>query len=124
DGEHELLTGSRPGADRIAAARDLAADTGGVVLLKGATTVVADPTGAALVVTAGGRRLATAGTGDVLNGIIAALLAHGLPAPTAAAAAAHLHGRAAARGPARGLVAGDVAELLPAALADLAAGAP
>ena len=63
-----LLTGAPPGADRIAAARRLAADTGAVVLLKGPATVVADPGGDVLVVAAGDARLATAGTGDVLAG--------------------------------------------------------
>ena len=69
--------GRRPGADRIAAARRLAADTRSVVLLKGPTTVVAEPDGDVLVVVAGDARLATAGTGDVLSGIIGALLATG-----------------------------------------------
>ena len=86
DGEYELLAGAAPGADRIAAARRLAADTGGVVLLKGPATVVADPDGDVLVVAAGDDRLATAGTGDVLAGIIGALLARGLPPFDAAAA--------------------------------------
>ena len=80
----------------------LAAATGAVVLLKGATTVVAAPDGEVLVVTAGDARLATAGTGDVLSGIIAALLARGLDPFRAAAAGAFLHGRAPlGPGPAR-----------------------
>ena len=73
DGEYSLLTGSPPVADRFVAARRLAIDTGCVVLLKGPATVVADPDGRVLVVTAGDERLATAGTGDVLAGIIGAL---------------------------------------------------
>jgi hydroxyethylthiazole kinase-like uncharacterized protein yjeF len=115
DGEFEHLTGGRPGEDRVEAARSLAGDTGAVVLLKGPTTVVADPDGDALLVRAGDARLATAGTGDVLTGTIAALIASGATPFHAAAAGAHLHGRAAMLGPARGLVADDVAEALPAA---------
>ncbi len=113
DGEFELLTGGPPGEDRIESARALAADTGAVVLLKGPTTVVADPAGDVLLVRSGDARLATAGTGDVLTGTIAACLASGAPPLQAAAAGAHLHGRAALLGPDRGLVASDVAELLP-----------
>ena len=78
-----------------------------------ATTVVADPGGAVLLAAAGSPRLATAGTGDVLSGVIGAFLARGVePAPAAAALAAHVHGRAAGARPARGLVAGDLADLL------------
>ena len=86
DGEYTLLSGSQPGIDRMVAARRLAADSGCTVLLKGAATIVADPDGAALVVTAGDARLATAGTGDVLSGIIGALLAAGMRPLHAAAA--------------------------------------
>jgi len=117
DGEFARLAGGPPGADRIAAVRALAARTGAVVLLKGPTTVVADPGGAVLLATAGDARLATAGTGDVLSGVIGALLAAGLDGPRAAALGAHLHGRAAARGPAVGLLAGDLPDLLPGVLA-------
>ena len=80
DGEFGLLTGRRPGADRFAAARRLAADTRTVVLLKGPATIVADPGGDVRVVASGDARLATAGTGDVLAGIIGALLATGMDA--------------------------------------------
>ncbi len=113
DGEYTLIAGRRPGADRIEAARDLARRTQSVVLLKGPATVAANPEGRALVITAGDERLATAGTGDVLAGVIGALLASGVPAFEAAAAGAWIHGQAARRGPARGLVAGDLVELLP-----------
>lgn len=113
DGEYERVAGRRPGPDRVAAARDLAAATGAVVLLKGATTVVAAPAGDVLLSCAGGPHLATAGTGDVLSGVIGAFLAQGLAPLQAAALAAHAHGAAAARGPAVGLVAGDVVDLLP-----------
>ena len=119
DAEFESLAGAPPGDDRLAAVRDLAVRTGCTVLLKGPTTVVADPDGAALLVRAGDQRLATAGTGDVLSGTVAALLALGAPPLRAAAAGAHLHGTAARLGPVRGLVASDVAALLPAAWAHL-----
>jgi NAD(P)H-hydrate epimerase len=121
DGEFARLAGAPPADDRLAAARDLAARTGAVVLLKGRATVVAGPDGTVLVTTTGDERLATAGTGDVLAGVVAALLAGGLPPARAAAAGAFLHGRAGALGWRRGLVAGDLPEAMPAALAEVAA---
>ncbi|MGH9019348.1 MAG: ADP-dependent NAD(P)H-hydrate dehydratase, partial [Acidimicrobiales bacterium] len=122
DGEFASLTGAAPGPDRIQAARSLAAEAGAVVLLKGPTTVVADPGGAGLLVTAGSPRLATAGTGDVLSGTIAAFAARGLPLVEAAGLAAHVHGRAAALGPPEGLVAGDLADLIGRWLSDVRRG--
>jgi NAD(P)H-hydrate epimerase len=119
DGEFRLLCGTPPGSDRLAAARHLAADLQCVVLLKGAATVVAASDGRALIVNAGDARLATAGTGDVLSGIIGALLAQRMAPMEAAAAGAWLHGRAAHYGPSRGLVAGDLPDLLVRVLADL-----
>jgi hydroxyethylthiazole kinase-like uncharacterized protein yjeF len=119
DGEYERLAGARPGADRIASTRALAERTGSVVLLKGSPTIVADPNGEVRVVASGDARLATAGTGDVLSGVIGALLAQGRPALEAAAAGAWLHGRAAHLGPQAGLVAGDLPALLVAALAEV-----
>ncbi len=113
DGEYERLTGSPPGPDRLDAARSLAARVGAVVLLKGPTTVVANPEGEVLISVTGDARLATAGTGDVLSGVIAAFLAQGMDPMRAAGLAAHVHGSAARLGPARGMVAGDVVELLP-----------
>ena len=99
DGELAALAGSGPGPDRIAAARTAAADTKAVVLLKGGPTVVADPDGQTLIAAAGDARLATAGSGDVLTGMIAARLAAFAPVTAAdatrrTAEAAHLHGRA------------------------------
>jgi ADP-dependent NAD(P)H-hydrate dehydratase / NAD(P)H-hydrate epimerase len=119
DGEFARLAGHPPAADRISDARALAEATGAVVLLKGPTTVVAAPEGQVLLSTAGDARLATAGTGDVLSGIIGALLAQGVGALEAAAAGAWLHGRASLEGPARGLVASDLVDGLPAVLAAL-----
>jgi hydroxyethylthiazole kinase-like uncharacterized protein yjeF len=109
--------GFEVGGDRLGAARRLAADLDCVVLLKGDATVVADAGGRAYVNGTGTSWLATAGTGDVLAGIIGALLATGLDAAVAAAAGAHLHGRtgqlAAEHGP---FVAGDLVRRLPAAI--------
>ena len=84
-----------------------------VVLLKGADTLVAAPGEGVLVCTTGTPALATAGSGDVLTGIVAAFLAKGIDARLAAAAAAYAHGRAAELGPERGLIASDLVEALP-----------
>ncbi len=111
-GEFARLAGEPPGGDRVAAVRRLAAATGAVVLLKGSTTIVAEPSGRTLLSTAGSSRLATAGTGDVLSGVIGAFLARGLGPTEAAALAAHVHGRAAEFGHRVGLVAGDLPELV------------
>jgi len=121
DGEYARINGAAPGTDRLAAARALARATGAVVLLKGPLTAVASPSEAApdvLLAAAGGPALATAGSGDVLSGIIGAFLARGLAPLEAAALAAHVHGRAAAGGPAEGLVAGDLPPLVAALLSD------
>ncbi len=117
DGEFARLASGPPGHDRIAATRDLARELEAVVLLKGPTTVVAHPGGSARVVIAGDQRLATAGTGDVLSGIIGALLARGVDPFDAAAAGAWLHATASRSGPAEGLVASDVVGGIPEALA-------
>ncbi len=123
DGEYELLAGRPPGTDRLAAARALAG-TGAVVLLKGPTTVVAAPGGAVHFVTSGDARLATAGTGDVLAGMIGALLAQGTTPLLAASLAAHVHGMAASLLPSVGLIAGDLLGAIPAALASALEPAP
>lgn len=119
DGEFALLTGSPPDDDRIGAAHHLVGLSGAVVLLKGPTSVVAAPDGRTLLVANGDERLATAGTGDVLSGLIAGLLAMGVPAAEAAAGGAWIHAAAAGRRGRRGLVAGDLLEEIPAVLADL-----
>ena len=125
DGEYARIAGSAPGEDRLDAARRLAASTGAVVLLKGPLTAVAGPGDASsvpdvLLSTAGGPALATAGSGDVLSGIIGAFCARGLGPLEAAALGAHVHGRAAALGPSQGLVAGDLPGLLARLLTALA----
>jgi hydroxyethylthiazole kinase-like uncharacterized protein yjeF len=113
-GELARLAGRPPGPDRLAAAREAAARSGAIVLLKGSTTTVAHPDGRALLAAAGDSRLATAGTGDVLSGVVGAFLARGVPAFEAAALAAQVHGQAARTGYKEGLVAGDLPELVAA----------
>ncbi len=105
------------GAHRLEAAARAAERFGAVVLLKGADTIVRAPDGRTVVCDTGPPSLATAGTGDVLTGIVGAFLAKGLDAVDAAAAAAVAHGLAARAVPHQaGLVASDVAAALPAVL--------
>jgi NAD(P)H-hydrate epimerase len=124
-GEAALLLGTSAAEvnrDRPAAARRLAAESGAVVALKGAATVVAEPDGALVVNPTGGPALASGGTGDVLTGVIAGLLAQGLPPRDAAALGVFLHGLAAdGLGAAAGVLAGEVAGALPDALRRLGA---
>lgn len=95
-GEFARLAGQPPGEDRVAAARGLAETMGATVLLKGNVTVIADPPGGPTYLNpAGGSWAATAGSGDVLSGVIGALLAAGVASAEAAAAAAFVHARAA-----------------------------
>ncbi|WP_430333719.1 NAD(P)H-hydrate dehydratase [Rhodococcus sp. ACT016] len=94
-GEFERLTRVAPVPDRVAATRALAAEWGVTVLLKGRATVIADPHGRAHVNDAGGSWAATAGSGDVLSGIVGALMATGLEPALAAAAGARAHSLAA-----------------------------
>ena len=104
-------------AHRLEAARAAAERFQAVVLLKGTDTIVASPGTGAIVSDFGPPALATAGTGDVLTGVVAAFLAKGVEPQLAAAAAAVAHGRAAQLAPhGAGLVASDLLGLLPAAL--------
>ena len=107
-------------ADRYAAVRALQARYGGVVVLKGAGTLVCDGQPPIGVVPYGNPGMASGGMGDVLTGLIAALWAQGLPALAAAALGACLHGAAAdvvaARRGERGLLASDLSNELPSLL--------
>jgi hydroxyethylthiazole kinase-like uncharacterized protein yjeF len=128
-GEAERLTRlsvSEILARREDAARGLAERARSTVLLKGAPSVVADPSGEVYVNPTGNHGLATGGTGDVLTGVIAALLGQGVPATEAAAAGAYIHGLAGdlasrEQGPI-GMIAGDVMGLLPRAFVETTAG--
>lgn len=106
--------------DRVGAARELARRSGAVVVLKGCGTVVADPGGRYAICPLGNPGLASAGTGDVLAGVIAAMLAQGLRAWPGAATGAVAHAAAgdlaAAEIGERGLIASDVSARLPAVL--------
>lgn len=120
EGELARLLGresSEVAAHRLASVREAADRFGCVVLLKGEDTLVAAPGAGVLVVALGLPSLATAGTGDVLTGVVAAFLAKGMEPQRAAAAAAAAQQRASVEAPQRaGLVAGDVVEALPRAL--------
>lgn len=94
-GEFARLTGAEPGADRVAAVRAAARKFDAVVLLKGHSTLIAAPDGRVLVNVARGSWLATAGSGDVLSGMIGALLSTGVDPWLATGAAAHVHSLAA-----------------------------
>jgi ADP-dependent NAD(P)H-hydrate dehydratase / NAD(P)H-hydrate epimerase len=119
EGEFARVAGSPPGPDRMQAARILAERTYAVVVLKGPATIVAAPDGRTAVNPTGGPWLATAGTGDVLSGIVGAFLARGVPTFEAAAGAAWVHGRAADHAGHEGLVAGDLVPALRPTLEEL-----
>ena len=115
-------------ADRLGAARRLARSEGVVVVLKGARTVIAAPDGGAAISPTGNPGMATGGTGDVLAGIVGALLGQGLGPFDAAVLGVFAHGAAGDRVAARrgevGLLASDLLAELPPTLAELQAPVP
>jgi NAD(P)H-hydrate epimerase len=125
-GEMGRLTGLSPAqvqADRLGLAQARAQEWGVVLVLKGAFTIVASPEGRTAISPIALPALATAGTGDVLSGALAGLLAQGMEVFPAACAAVYVHGLAGALAAQetgdglRGIVASDVAEKLPTAIA-------
>jgi NAD(P)H-hydrate epimerase len=124
-GEFARLSGEKAAeieADRIGSTRRLASETKAVVLLKGTRTLIGDPGGEVRINATGSSALATAGSGDVLTGTIAALLGRGLEPLDAASAAAFVHGIAglrAAKDFGEGTTALDVADQIASAIKDI-----
>jgi NAD(P)H-hydrate epimerase len=130
-GEMARLSGMSTKAvqqDRIRSARDFAGKNRVHLVLKGARTVVAHPDGRVHVNPTGNPGMATGGTGDVLTGAIAGLIAQGMDPESATTAGVYLHGAAADRQAARyatvGFLAGDLLEALPEAMEDVRNGTP
>jgi NAD(P)H-hydrate epimerase len=128
-GELARLLGTEVAAvehDRLAAVRAAAARAAAIVVLKGHQTLIADPGGEVAINTTGNPGMATGGTGDVLTGVVGALLAQAFEPSAAARLGAYLHGLAgdlaALRLGERSLAASDVVEHLPGAFAALAGG--
>jgi hydroxyethylthiazole kinase-like uncharacterized protein yjeF len=122
EGEFQRLVadvaGFEPERGKLERTRRAARLMGAVVVLKGPDTIIAAPDGRAAINNTGSPALATAGSGDVLGGVVAGLLAQKMPAFEAACAAVWLHGRAGEQfGP--GLIADDLPEALPGVLAEI-----
>jgi hydroxyethylthiazole kinase-like uncharacterized protein yjeF len=115
-------------SDRFTAVRAAATMTKATVLLKGAHTLIAEPGGMVWINPTGNRALGTGGSGDVLTGIIAGLLAQGMGAPESAVTGAYMHGLAGDRLSAihgeDGVLASDLAAELPRVQRDLRQGLP
>lgn len=126
-GEMSVMTGvpvAEIQAEREQTALDWAAQWGHVVVLKGAFTVVASPSGKATILPFATSALARAGTGDVLSGVITSFLAQGLQPYQAAILGCFIHGwsgeiAAGMIGSTAGVIAGDIAELIPTAISEL-----
>jgi len=122
-GEMARLTGRRKDEiikDRIGVLREACRDLGAVIVLKGPHSLIGYPDGRVLINLTGNAGMATAGAGDVLTGVIAAMFGQGLPMDAAVAKGVHLHGRAgdlaAAAGGREGITASDIMASLPTAL--------
>ncbi|MES1990240.1 MAG: NAD(P)H-hydrate dehydratase [Pseudomonadota bacterium] len=119
EGEFKRLFPNLAGS-RLSRARAAAREAGAIIVLKGPDTIIASPEGEAIINANAGPELATAGSGDVLAGIILGLIAQGVPAFEAAAMGVWLHGAAGERA-GHGLIAEDLPEALPAVWAQLLA---
>lgn len=104
--------------DKVSRARAAAKKSGAVILLKGPDTIIASPCGYVAINTNATGDLATAGSGDVLAGIVGALVAQGMPAFEATAAGAWIHGECGKRF-GRGLIAEDICEMIPGVIAKI-----
>jgi len=123
NGAGKRTTAKETDEERVGVARDFASDHGVTCVLKGAPTITAFPDRTVFINTTGNPGMATAGSGDVLAGIVAAFLAQGVDAPTAAACGVYLHGLAGDRARDElgeySLIAGDLIEYLPRAFKEV-----